>query len=88
MISIIIIIFLIINYLYYKSRINIKILNNDSLEITNLIFFFKNEHLILNKIINFPINLINIIIIFYLFITLIAVVKISNIFKGPIRIKQ
>lgn len=41
--------------------------------------------LTLNKLYNFPINLITIILIIYLFLTLIAVVKITNIFEGPLR---
>ncbi len=41
--------------------------------------------LILNKLYNFPINLITILLIIYLFLTLIAVVKITNVFEGPLR---
>lgn len=41
--------------------------------------------LTLNKLYNFPINLITIILIIYLFLTLIAVVKITNVFEGPLR---
>nr|YP_010999356.1 NADH dehydrogenase subunit 6 [Cricotopus triannulatus]WPM93202.1 NADH dehydrogenase subunit 6 [Cricotopus triannulatus] len=41
--------------------------------------------LILNKLYSFPINLITIILMIYLFLTLIAVVKITNIFEGPLR---
>lgn len=59
-------------------------------EINNLnnIFIYTNENsLILNLLYNFPINLISIILIIYLFLTLIAVVKITNIFEGPLRPK-
>jgi NADH-ubiquinone oxidoreductase chain 6 len=41
--------------------------------------------LILNKLYNFPVNLITILLIIYLFLTLIAVVKITNVFEGPLR---
>nr|AOY39224.1 NADH dehydrogenase subunit 6 [Helophorus sp. BMNH 724835] len=41
--------------------------------------------LTLNKFLNFPYNMILFMIIIYLFITLIAVVKISNIKFGPLR---
>lgn len=56
----------------------------------NLSFFYiknlsLNNDLILNKIFNFPINLISILLVNYLFLTLIARVKITNIFKGPLR---
>lgn len=57
-------------------------------EIDSLIYqktyFFENS-LILNKLFNFPINIISILIIIYLFLTLIAIVKITNIFEGPLR---
>nr|QUB02918.1 NADH dehydrogenase subunit 6 [Polypedilum unifascium] len=41
----------------------------------------------LNKMYNFPMNLITILLINYLFLTLIATVKITNIFEGPLRPK-
>lgn len=68
------------NYLFFNE---IKNLENNS------IYFIKNlenlDKLLLNKIFRFPINLISIILINYLFLTLIARVKITNIFKGPLR---
>lgn len=42
----------------------------------------------LNKLYNFPINLITILLMIYLFFTLVAVVKITNIFEGPLRPKN
>jgi NADH-ubiquinone oxidoreductase chain 6 len=57
-------------------------------EINNLIYikrFLSENTLILNKLYNFPINLVTILLIIYLFLTLIAVVKITNIFEGPLR---
>lgn len=66
---------LIINYL-----INYE---NDTL--LNIKRYLIENSLILNKLYNFPINLITIILIIYLFLTLIAVVKITNIFEGPLR---
>lgn len=47
--------------------------------------YFIENSLILNKLYNFPINFITIMLIIYLFLTLIAVVKITNIFEGPLR---
>jgi NADH-ubiquinone oxidoreductase chain 6 len=44
----------------------------------------KNNFLLI-KIYNFPINIITILLVNYLFLTLIATVKITNIFKGPLR---
>ena len=37
------------------------------------------------KLYNFPTNIITIILALYLFLTLIVVVKITNIFEGPLR---
>lgn len=71
----IIIISLLINYQFY-SKFNNLILNFDS----NFLF---NQTI--TKFITFPINTIYLIIIIYLFITLIAVVKITNIKYGPLR---
>nr|ALO70649.1 NADH deshydrogenase subunit 6 [Lathrobium brunnipes] len=46
-----------------------------------------NFNLSLNKFINYPSNLVLFTIIIYLFITLIAVVKITSIKSGPLRQK-
>lgn len=48
-------------------------------------YFLEENSVILNKLYNFPINLITIILMIYLFLTLIAIVKITNIFEGPLR---
>lgn len=64
-------------------------LSNNRLEINNffnIFLFFNNENKInLSKLYNNQTFLIIIILIIYLFITLIAVVKITNIFYGPLR---
>nr|YP_009185954.1 NADH dehydrogenase subunit 6 [Scaphidium quadrimaculatum]ALO70889.1 NADH deshydrogenase subunit 6 [Scaphidium quadrimaculatum] len=46
-----------------------------------------NFFMSLNKFINFPSNLIMILLMIYLLITLIAIVKITNISMGPLRQK-
>lgn len=69
---------LILNYFINFERASLTIIKT-----------FLNENcLILNKLYNFPINLITILLIIYLFLTLIAVVKITNIFEGPLRPKN
>lgn len=82
------VIFIIIFFISDK----LLILNNLILqENENLIFiksFIKENSLHLNKLYNFPINLVTILLIIYLFFTLIAVVKITNIFEGPLRPKN
>nr|YP_010443333.1 NADH dehydrogenase subunit 6 [Coenochilus striatus]UTE83861.1 NADH dehydrogenase subunit 6 [Coenochilus striatus] len=58
---------------------NISNLYNESLFINN------NYTLSLNKFLNYPMMMILLMMIIYLLITLIAVVKITNIKQGPLR---
>nr|AXS66306.1 NADH dehydrogenase subunit 6 [Cucujoidea sp. 9 KM-2017] len=62
---------------------NFFLMNFSMLSMNNLMQF----NLSLNKFLNFPMMNIYIIMIIYLFITLIAVVKITNIKYGPLRQK-
>nr|QZI85403.1 NADH dehydrogenase subunit 6 [Limnophyes minimus] len=67
------------------------LLQYSNLEMKNLTFmksFMMENSLNLNKLYSFPINLITILLMIYLFFTLIAVVKITNIFEGPLRPKN
>nr|AXA45536.1 NADH dehydrogenase subunit 6 [Paederus fuscipes] len=69
----------------------LMIMNYDSMLInpTNLLIIKQtNLNISLSKFINFPFNLILYMMIIYLFITLIAVVKITNIKYGPLRQKN
>nr|YP_010999252.1 NADH dehydrogenase subunit 6 [Rheocricotopus emeiensis]WPM93098.1 NADH dehydrogenase subunit 6 [Rheocricotopus emeiensis] len=51
-----------------------------------LMLEYQNENsMTLNKLYNFPNNMITIMVMIYLFLTLIAIVKITNIFEGPLR---
>nr|AVN68001.1 NADH dehydrogenase subunit 6 [Cosmozosteria sp. B117] len=67
--------------------------NNDMININNMemmmhdnIYSKENElTMILTKLYNQPTNMITIMLASYLFLTLIAVVKITNISKGPLR---
>nr|WAB46324.1 NADH dehydrogenase subunit 6 [Einfeldia sp.] len=65
-----------------------KILNIDNLSIMEMKNLFLENNLTLNKLYNFPMNIITILLINYLFLTLIATVKITNIFEGPLRPKN
>nr|QYK91742.1 NADH dehydrogenase subunit 6 [Dacus haikouensis] len=51
----------------------------------NYTMFMPENTLSLYKLYNFPTNLITIMLMNYLLITLIAVVKITNLFYGPLR---
>nr|AYR05177.1 NADH dehydrogenase subunit 6 [Coleoptera sp. ACP-2013]AYR05231.1 NADH dehydrogenase subunit 6 [Coleoptera sp. ACP-2013] len=62
--------------------------NSNMMEMLNNFFIMKNENLIsLNMIYNQPNNLITLMLVNYLFLTLIAVVKITDINYGPLRQK-
>nr|AVE15760.1 NADH dehydrogenase subunit 6 [Creobroter sp. JZ-2017] len=55
----------------------------ENMENSHMLNFFPDIFLL--KMYNQPINMITILIASYLFLTLIAVVKIINIYKGPLR---
>nr|YP_010397600.1 NADH dehydrogenase subunit 6 [Boreoheptagyia zhengi]UQJ73678.1 NADH dehydrogenase subunit 6 [Boreoheptagyia zhengi] len=61
--------------------------NNEMLSLTDMKSFVSENTISLSKLYNFPTNLMTILLINYLFLTLIAVVKITNIFEGPLRPK-
>lgn len=79
LIIIIITTFIFLDYFF----LNIKIFNIDIVnQSTNLIY-----KLSINKFINYPSIIITLLIIIYLLISLIAIVKITEIQYGPIRQK-
>lgn len=82
------ILFLIIFSFYFKNNlywINFNF-NDEILNFFNLFLFSNNEYNFnLSKLYNEQTYFLIIILIIYLFITLIAVVKITNIFFGPLR---
>lgn len=81
----IIIIFILISFIIFCNE-NFKIIFNN--ELFNNYSIFNNETSInLIKLYNFPLNIINILTINYLFYLLIIVVKITNFIYGPLRIK-
>nr|YP_010526944.1 NADH dehydrogenase subunit 6 [Dolbina paraexacta]YP_010952603.1 NADH dehydrogenase subunit 6 [Dolbina tancrei]UXR12281.1 NADH dehydrogenase subunit 6 [Dolbina paraexacta]WMQ52949.1 NADH dehydrogenase subunit 6 [Dolbina tancrei] len=80
-------ILLIIIQILFMKNLNWMNLNNN-LEMDKFfnMFWFNNENKInLNKLYNNQSSLLMFLLIIYLFITLIAVVKITNIFYGPLR---
>lgn len=82
-----IILILIITYFLDFKSINLNLIKNfeNYSLITIKNFIITNNQNLLNKIFNFPNNVISILLINYLLLTLIARVKITNIFKGPLR---
>jgi len=77
---------LIISFIIDKNSSLIIFLNNEIERISSINSYIIENSLSLNKLYNFPTNLITILLINYLLITLIVVVKITNIQKGPLRL--
>nr|YP_010526957.1 NADH dehydrogenase subunit 6 [Marumba gaschkewitschii]QVT10996.1 NADH dehydrogenase subunit 6 [Marumba gaschkewitschii]UXR12294.1 NADH dehydrogenase subunit 6 [Marumba gaschkewitschii] len=78
---------LLFTQLFFMKNLNWMNLNNN-LEMNDFINikFFNNENNInLNKLYNSYSSKLMLLLIIYLFITLIAIVKITNIFYGPLR---
>nr|QCG71551.1 NADH dehydrogenase subunit 6 [Gasterophilus nigricornis] len=59
--------------------------NLETTHIPDLTSYMMENSLSLNKLYNYPTNLLTILLMNYLLITLIAVVKITKLFKGPLR---
>nr|QNE85385.1 NADH dehydrogenase subunit 6 [Platypalpus agilis] len=72
-------------YLLDKTLFIYFIPNNEMTMLNEMSSLIKENSITLNKLYNFPTNLITILLIIYLFITLVAIVKITNIFYGPLR---
>ena len=82
--TIIIIIFII--WINDNVILYLKFLNEEITELINQNSYIIENSLRLNKLYNYPTNIITIILINYLLITLIAIVKITKLFHGPLRI--
>lgn len=78
--------FIILSLIVDKTYLTSFFLNNEIERITNLYTYFSENSLSLNKLYNFPTNFVTILLINYLLITLIVIVKITKLFKGPLRI--
>nr|AMH85614.1 NADH dehydrogenase subunit 6 [Pseudogriphoneura sp. ACMJ-2016] len=66
-------------FLIHFSKNNEMILFNSMNDLLN------ENSLNLNKLYNYPTNFVNILLMIYLLITLIAIVKITKLFFGPLR---
>nr|QXG19443.1 NADH dehydrogenase subunit 6 [Drosophila nigrosparsa] len=87
MISLILFIgFLMVSLILDKNSTSFFLINNEMESITNMYSYFPENSLSLNKLYNFPTNFVTILLMNYLLITLIVVVKITKMFKGPLRI--
>nr|UFQ24150.1 NADH dehydrogenase subunit 6 [Anopheles oryzalimnetes] len=82
------IIFSIFNILFFfidKSLIEQFIMNMEMEKLSNMNNLINENILSLNKMYNFPTNLITLLLINYLFLTLLVTVKITKKFYGPLR---
>nr|YP_010947303.1 NADH dehydrogenase subunit 6 [Smerkata fusca]WGO62325.1 NADH dehydrogenase subunit 6 [Smerkata fusca] len=89
MISILSIILMMIIPIMFKHNLNwmnLTINKSEENSLLNLMMFFNNDNKInINKLYNNQMSMLMMMLIIYLFITLVAVVKITNIFYGPLR---
>nr|AMN87507.1 NADH dehydrogenase subunit 6 [Anastrepha distincta] len=84
--SLIFIFFMSTSWFMDKLYISSFIQNNEMQTMINLNMFTEENSLNLHKLYNYPTNLITILLMNYLLITLIAVVKITKLFYGPLRL--
>uniref|UniRef100_A0AAU7YTQ0 NADH-ubiquinone oxidoreductase chain 6 n=2 Tax=Cheilosia TaxID=173981 RepID=A0AAU7YTQ0_9MUSC len=82
-INLIIMIFII--FFMDKMILMFNSMNNEMSSIININSYITENSLNLNKLYNYPTNMITIMLINYLLITLIATVKITKLFYGPLR---
>nr|YP_009560270.1 NADH dehydrogenase subunit 6 [Oxysarcodexia varia]QAA79181.1 NADH dehydrogenase subunit 6 [Oxysarcodexia varia] len=71
--------------LFIDKNIIMQYANMEIKSIFNMNSYILENSLSLNKLYNYPTNLLTIMLMNYLLITLIAVVKITKLFKGPLR---
>nr|YP_973138.1 NADH dehydrogenase subunit 6 [Trichophthalma punctata]ABH03677.1 NADH dehydrogenase subunit 6 [Trichophthalma punctata] len=76
---------MVIMYMLDMTMIIPMINNNEITEMLNITYSINSTSLNLNKLYNFPMNMLTMLLINYLLLTLIAIVKITNIYHGPLR---
>nr|YP_009918971.1 NADH dehydrogenase subunit 6 [Pegoplata infirma]QMP96551.1 NADH dehydrogenase subunit 6 [Pegoplata infirma] len=74
-----------ITLFFLDKNILLQYSNLEIQSISNMNSYLMENSLSLNKLYNYPTNLLTILLMNYLLITLIAVVKITKMFKGPLR---
>nr|UOU85224.1 NADH dehydrogenase subunit 6 [Hylemyza partita] len=84
-ISLLIFTLMMISLFFLDKNILLQYSNLEVQSISNMNSYLMENSLSLNKLYNYPTNLLTILLMNYLLITLIAVVKITNLFKGPLR---
>nr|ADW41361.1 NADH dehydrogenase subunit 6 [Drosophila kanekoi] len=82
---ILLLLLLILTFIIDKNSTTFFLMNNEMETISSNYSYFMENSLSLNKLYNFPTNLVTILLMNYLLITLIVIVKITKMFKGPLR---
>nr|YP_005089110.1 ND6 gene product [Liriomyza huidobrensis]AEO51720.1 NADH dehydrogenase subunit 6 [Liriomyza huidobrensis]AFL93381.1 NADH dehydrogenase subunit 6 [Liriomyza huidobrensis] len=68
-----------------KTMIYNMFMNTEMMNLNNMLSFTPENTINLYKLYNYPTNFTTILLVNYLLITMIAVVKITNLFFGPLR---
>nr|YP_007026248.1 NADH dehydrogenase subunit 6 [Chrysomya bezziana]AFV08308.1 NADH dehydrogenase subunit 6 [Chrysomya bezziana] len=76
---------MIITLFFMDKNLLLQYQNFEVKSIYDMNSYLMENSLSLNKLYNYPTNLLTILLMNYLLITLIAVVKITKLFKGPLR---
>nr|YP_009536192.1 NADH dehydrogenase subunit 6 [Exorista civilis]AYM35223.1 NADH dehydrogenase subunit 6 [Exorista civilis] len=71
--------------LFMDKNMLLQYKNTEIMSISNMNSYIMENSLSINKLYNYPTNLLTILLMNYLLITLIAIVKITKMFKGPLR---
>nr|YP_010506482.1 NADH dehydrogenase subunit 6 [Mallota viridiflavescentis]QVL28771.1 NADH dehydrogenase subunit 6 [Mallota viridiflavescentis]UXF58148.1 NADH dehydrogenase subunit 6 [Mallota viridiflavescentis] len=79
--------FMLMTLIFFMDKMlsSFNSINNEMNSISNLTSFIPENSLNLIKLYNYPSNMITILLINYLLITMIAAIKITKLFYGPIR---
>nr|YP_010371924.1 NADH dehydrogenase subunit 6 [Peleteria iavana]UOX27104.1 NADH dehydrogenase subunit 6 [Peleteria iavana] len=85
MISLMIMLIMMICFYFMDKNMLIQYKNLEMNSINKMNSYISENSLSLNKLYNYPTNILTILLMNYLLITLIAVVKITKLFKGPLR---
>nr|YP_009560909.1 NADH dehydrogenase subunit 6 [Hydrotaea chalcogaster]QAB45342.1 NADH dehydrogenase subunit 6 [Hydrotaea chalcogaster] len=85
MISIIFIFITLLTIYFIDKNLLMQYSNYEINTINNMNSYLMENSLSLNKLYNYPMNLLTILLMNYLLITLIAVIKITKLHKGPLR---
>nr|QNE85761.1 NADH dehydrogenase subunit 6 [Helina impuncta] len=85
-VSLMIIMFMMIMLMYMNKTLLLTYSNLEIISTSNMNSYMMENSMLINKLYNYPNNFLTILLMNYLLITLIAIVKITKLYKGPLRI--